>query len=68
MDDYYLNLAVYMLEDFLKNAKDPYYAGLFDYGRPTKGHGWHHMTNAELCRMMAAAIAGNAPEGEDGSL
>jgi len=25
--------AVYMLEDFLKNTKDPYYVGIFEYGR-----------------------------------
>jgi hypothetical protein len=68
MDDYYLNLAVYMLEDFLKNTKEPYYAGSFEYGRPMKGHGWHPMTGAEMCRMMAAEIAGNAPAGEDRSL
>jgi len=64
MDDYYLNLAVYMLEDFLKKTKDPYYAGSFEYGRPIKGHGWHPMTNAEMVRMMAAEIAKNAPKGE----
>jgi hypothetical protein len=68
MDDYYLSLAVYMLENFLKNTKDPYYAGSFEYGRPMKGHGWHPMTNAEMCRMMAAEIAKNAPEGENNSL
>jgi hypothetical protein len=61
MDDYYLNLAVYMLEDFLKNTKNPYYAGSFEYGRPMKGHGWHPMTNAEMVRIMAAEIAKNAP-------
>jgi hypothetical protein len=68
MDDYYLNLAVYMLEDFLKNTKDPYYAGSFEYGRPMKGHGWHPMTNAELAKMMAVEIAKNAPKGEGNSL
>jgi hypothetical protein len=67
MDDYYLNLAVYMLEDFLKNTKNPYYAGSFEYGRPMKGHGWHPMTNAELVKMMAAEIANNAPKGEGNS-
>jgi hypothetical protein len=65
MDDYYLNLAVYMLEDFLKSTSNPAYAGSFEYGRPMKGHGWHPMTNAQLVRMMAAEIAKNAPPGED---
>jgi hypothetical protein len=67
MDDYYLNLAVYMLEDFLKNTKEPYYAGSFEYGRPMKGHGWHPMTNAELVKMMAVEIAKNARKGEGNS-
>jgi len=33
-----------------------------------KGHGRHPMTNAEMCRMMAAEIAKNAPKGEGKSL
>ena len=33
-DTYYLNLAVYLMEDFLENTHDPYYAGSFTYGRP----------------------------------
>jgi len=33
-----------------------------------KGHGGHPMTNAEMCRMMAAEIAKNVPKGEDRSL
>jgi hypothetical protein len=28
----YLNLGVYLLEDFLENTKDPYFAGSFTYG------------------------------------
>ncbi len=40
MDSFYLNLAVYLLEDFLKGTTDPFYAGSFEYGRPMKGHGW----------------------------
>jgi|HubBroStandDraft_6_1064221.scaffolds.fasta_scaffold32407_3 hypothetical protein len=64
MDNFYLAGAVYLLEDFLKSTKDPYYDGEFVYGRPMKGHGWQPMTNAELIRMMAAQIARNAPAGE----
>jgi len=56
MDNYYLNLAVYMLEDLLK----PTDAGAtFEYGRPMKGHGWQPMTNAELVKMMMAEIEKN---------
>ncbi len=64
MDNFYLNLAVYLLEDFLKQTKDPYYAGSFEYGRPMKGHGWMPMSLAELARMMAEQIRRNAPPGE----
>jgi hypothetical protein len=60
MDSYYLNLAVYRMEDFLKTSK-PYYDGSFAYGRPMKGHGWHPMTWADLLRDMAAQVKKNAP-------
>jgi hypothetical protein len=63
MDNYYLNLAVYLFEEFLKATKEPYFAGSFEYGRPMKGHGWQPMTQSQLIRMMAAHIAKNAPEG-----
>lgn len=65
MDNFYLEGAVYLLEDFLKATKDPNYAGEVVYGRPIKGHGWQPMTNAELVQMMAQQIAKNAPKGED---
>ncbi|HEY2014637.1 MAG TPA: hypothetical protein VGH38_14100 [Bryobacteraceae bacterium] len=58
MDNYYLNLAVYLLEDYLKSAGSD---ATFDYGRPKKGHGWQPMTNADLVRMMSAQIQQNAP-------
>jgi hypothetical protein len=32
MDNYYLNNAVYLMEDFLKTTKDPAYDGEVDYG------------------------------------
>ncbi len=56
MDNYYLNLAVYHLEDFLKAANNPKSEAVFEYGRPMKPHGWQPFTNAELVRMMAARI------------
>ena len=58
MDSYDLNLAVYMLEDFLKTTDA---AATFEYGRPLKGHGWQPMTNAELVKTMAAHVQKNAP-------
>ena len=65
MDNYYLNLAVYLLEDFLKSANNPDYAGSFEYGRPMKGHGWMPMSLEELAKIMAEHITRNAPPGED---
>jgi len=56
-DNFYLNLAVYLMEDFLKSTTAPSYGGSFQYGRPMKEHGWQPMTNAELIRMLAKAGA-----------
>ena len=58
MDNYGLNLAVYLFEDFLKTTDA---GATFEYGRPLKGHGWQPMTNGELVRMMAAQIKSNRP-------
>jgi hypothetical protein len=63
MDSFYLNLATYLFEDFLKSTNDPYYGGSFEYGRPMRGHGWQPVTNAELIRIMARQIKNNAPQG-----
>lgn len=62
MDNYYLNLAVYLLEDFLKNTVSPQAEAEFEYGRPTKGHGWQPMTGAEMVRAMARHIETTAPK------
>jgi hypothetical protein len=67
MDNYYLNVAVYLLEDFLESTEDPYYAGSFTYGRPKQGHFWQPWTHAELLSIMADHITRNAPAGEDTS-
>lgn len=65
MDDYWLNLAVYKFEDFLKTTSNPHYEGDFVYGRPMKGHSWHYTTWAELIRKVGAAIRSQAPAGEN---
>jgi hypothetical protein len=67
MDNFYLNLAVYRLEDFLTRTTTPAYGGSFEYGRPLKGHGWHPMDQAQLLRMMAEYIRKHEPAGADGS-
>ncbi len=66
-DNYYLNLAVYDFQEFLKTTLDPHYEGSFEYGRPEKGHGWQSMTQENLIRTMADHITKNAPGGEDTS-
>ncbi len=48
MDNYYLNNAVYLAEDFLENTSAPYYNGLIDYGDRAE-HCWngdHNQSNA----------------------
>lgn len=40
MDNYYLNNAVYLMEDFLKSTKDPSYEGVVDYGERAE-HCWN---------------------------
>jgi hypothetical protein len=67
MDNFYLNLAVYRLEDFLKSTKNPHEEGWFAYGRPMKGHGWQPVTRTDLIRIMADEITKNASRGDDTS-
>jgi hypothetical protein len=40
MDNYYLNNAVYLVEEFLKSTKDPYYGGEVAYGDRAE-HCWN---------------------------
>ena len=40
MDNYYLNNAVSLMEDFLENTTDPYYGGGVDYGNMAE-HCWN---------------------------
>jgi hypothetical protein len=65
MDNFYLNLAVYDLQAFLKTTQDPHYEGSFEFGRPEKGHGWQSTTQENLIRTMATHITKNAPAGEN---
>ena len=48
MDNYYLNNAVYLTEEFLESTTDPYYDGVVDYGARDE-HCWngdHDQPNA----------------------
>jgi len=75
MDNYYLNNAVYLAEEFLEGTKDPYYGGDIDYGDRAE-HCWngdHERPNAisrlryhqmYLPRIVERILA-TAPKGAD---
>lgn len=69
MDNFYLNLPVYLMEEFLESTKDPYYGGSFRWGRPKVGHTVSGLGvdpwPFALLKEMAAHITTNAPLGED---
>lgn len=64
MDDFYLNLAVYRFEEFLKGTELGKNVP-FTYGRPMKGHSWHAFPWAELVRQMGAYVQKSTPAGDD---
>ena len=64
MDNFYLNLAVYKLEEEMKKLTNPACDCDFQYGRPMKGHGWQPTTTANLVKWMAAHVEKSAG-GED---
>lgn len=75
MDNYYLNNAVYLVEEFLESTKNPYYNGEVDYGDRAE-HCWngdHERPNA-ISRLryhqmyidkILERIKNTAPEGAD---
>jgi hypothetical protein len=75
MDNYYLNNAVYLMEEFLESTTNPYYAGIVDYGDRAE-HCWngdHENPNA-ISRLryntmyvprILERIRENAPPGAD---
>lgn len=75
MDNYYLNNAVYLAEEFLESTSNPYYGGVVEYGDRAE-HCWngdHENSNAisrlryntmYLPRIMER-IQESAPEGAD---
>jgi hypothetical protein len=66
MDNFYLNVGVYHMQEFLETTTEPYYDGTFTFGA-RGGHGWRPYSSAELLRVMADHIAANAPPGTDTS-
>ncbi|HEY6929188.1 MAG TPA: hypothetical protein VJA66_05880 [Thermoanaerobaculia bacterium] len=74
-DNYYLNDAVYLAEEFLKSTRDPYYGGEIDY-EPRAEHCWNgdHMRGNAYSRLryhqmfagkIVERIAKSAPPGAD---
>ena len=53
-DNYYLNSAVHLLDDFLKKADPPADARIV-YGAG-RGHCWNSLSEAQMMREMAAAV------------
>ena len=75
MDNYYLNNAVYLMEDFLESTSNPYYAGEVDYGDRAE-HCWNgdqenpnHISRLRYNTMyvpkIMARIQASAPAGAD---
>ena len=75
MDNYYLNNAVYQMEDFLKKTKNPFYKGEVDYGDRAE-HCWNgdqhnpnHISRLRYNTMylpkILKRIAESAPPGAD---
>ncbi|MFT5050773.1 MAG: hypothetical protein ACI8QZ_002176 [Chlamydiales bacterium] len=75
MDNYYLNNAVYLMQDFLERTEDPPYGGLVDYGDRAE-HCWNgdHTRSNALSRLryhvmyvdqMMDRISKTAPQGAD---
>ncbi len=56
VDDFYLNLGVYGFESMLAETAAPGYPVRFHYGRPRKGHNWHHASWADMIREMDALM------------
>jgi hypothetical protein len=65
MDNFYLNLAVYLFEDFTKQTTNPKSDATFEYGRPMKGHSWHSKNFADLLREMAQQVKRNTPRADN---
>ncbi|WP_462253320.1 alpha/beta hydrolase-fold protein [Ekhidna sp.] len=75
MDNYYLNNAVYMMEEFLESTTDPYYNGEVDYGDRAE-HCWNgdqenpnHISRLRYNTMyvdkILKRIEESAPQGAD---
>ncbi|QNQ08547.1 alpha/beta hydrolase-fold protein [Sphingomonas alpina] len=62
-DDFFLNLGVYKFQEMVAQVAGADYPIRFEYGRPKKGHNWHHTDWAGVIREMAAHVRKTAPAG-----
>lgn len=62
MDEFYLNLAVYNFEDMILEVAGPDYPIRFLYGRPKRGHNYHHTDWAGMVLEAAEHIRANTPD------
>ncbi len=75
MDNYYLNNAVYLTEEFLESTTNPYYGGVVDYGDraehcwngdPTRPNALSRLRyNQMFIPMAVERMETSAPEGAD---
>jgi hypothetical protein len=63
MDNFYLNLGVYLFAQFLNKVDGQNAPGELQYGTPMKGHGWQPVTNAALVQLMAVRASAGASTG-----
>ena len=64
MDNFYLNLGVYLFEDFTSKSSNPKSDATYAYGRPLKGHSYHAVNFADMIRQMAEQVKKNTPTGD----
>ena len=64
MDNFYLNLGVYLFEEFTNKTTSPKSDATYTYGRPMKGHSYHAVNFADMIRQMADQVKRNTPKGE----
>ncbi len=57
MDNFYLNNAVYLIEEFLESTKNPYYGGEVDYGDRAE-----HCWNGDHTRPNGSSTAALPPD------
>ena len=60
-DDYFLNNAVHLLDDFLAERAEPRLDRRIVFGAGRKGHGWRGLTEKQMLDEMAARVEKTKP-------